>query len=62
MTRQFHVRVRRAQKPKPLDRRRHRLSFRCFRFVPLDEPGADAYEIIELCDPRNAMRALVFER
>jgi hypothetical protein len=62
MTRQFHARVRRAPKPKPREPRPHTLSFRCFRFVPIDEPGADAYEIIELCDPRNAMRALLLER
>lgn len=59
MTRQFHARMRRA--PKPLQRasRPHTLSFRCYRLVPID-PGA--FETVELCDPRNAMRALVFER
>lgn len=62
MTRQFHARVRRAQKPRPRAPRPHTLSFRCFRFVSIDEPGPDAYEIVELCDPRNAMRALLFER
>jgi len=62
MTRQFHARVRRAQKSKSRDPRPHTLSFRCFRFVSIDEPGPDAYEIVELCDPRNAMRALLFER
>lgn len=64
MTRQFHARVRRAEKPRPKPRppRPHTLSFRCFRFVAIDEPGADPYEIVELCDPRNAMRALLFER
>jgi hypothetical protein len=58
MTRQFHARVRRAQKPKLRDPRPNTLSFRCFRLVP----APDAYEIVELCDPRNAMRSLVFER
>ncbi len=62
MTRQFHARVRRAPKPKPRDPRPHTLRFRCFRLVPIDEPTPDAYEIVELCDPRNAMRTLVFER
>jgi hypothetical protein len=62
MTRQFHARVRRIQKLKSCDSRPHTLSFRCFRFVPIHGPGPDAYEIIELCDPRNAMRAFVFER
>jgi hypothetical protein len=62
MTRQFHARVRRAQKPKLREPRPHTLSFRCFRFVAIDEPGPDAYEIVELCDPRNSMRVLVFER
>ena len=38
------------------------LSFRCYRLVPIDEPGEDAYEIVELSDPRNAMRAFVCER
>jgi len=61
MTRQFHVRARPARKPKLRDPRPHTLSFRCFRFVSIDEPGP-TYEIIELCDPRNAMRALLFER
>jgi hypothetical protein len=55
MTRQFHARVRRAQKPKLRDPRPHTLSFKCFRLVPIDG-------FIELCDPRNAMRVLVFER
>jgi hypothetical protein len=62
MTRQFHACVRRAQKPKSRDPRPYTLSFRCFRFVPTDEPGSSSYEIVELCDPRNAMRALLFER
>lgn len=62
MTRQFHARVRRAEKPKPRDPRPHTLSFRCFRLVSIDEPGPDAFEIIELCDPRNAMRPLLIER
>jgi len=62
MTRQFHARVRRDQKQKPRDPRPHTLSFRCFRFVAIDEPDPEPYEIIELCDPRNAMRAFVFER
>jgi hypothetical protein len=62
MTRQFHARVRRAPKPQPRDRRPHTLSFRCFRLVSIDEPGSGGYETVELCDPRNAMRALVFER
>ena len=64
MTRQFHARIRRAEQPKPRPRppRPHTLSFRCFRGVPIDEPGADTHEIVELCDPRNTMRALVFER
>ncbi len=62
MTRQFHARVRRSHKPKPRDPRPHTLSFKCFRLVPIDEPGLDAYEVIELCDPRNTMRAFVFER
>ncbi len=63
MTRQFHARVRRrpalpkARVPGP-----HVLSFRCFRLVAIDEPGEDAYEVVELCDPRNAMRAFVCER
>jgi len=66
MTRQFHARVRRApkstSKPKPRDPRRLSSSFRCYRLVPIDEPGAEPYEIVELCDPRNAMRVLMFER
>ena len=57
MTRQFHARVRRARPAKPRDPRPHTLSFRCFRLVASDEP-----EVVELCDPRNAMRALLFER
>ena len=55
MTRQFHVRVRPAKKRELRDPRPHTLSFRCFRLVSTDE-------IVELCDPRNAMRVLVFER
>ena len=55
MTRQFHARVRRAEKPRLREARPHTLSFRCFRMVSSDE-------IVELCDPRNAMRVLVFER
>ena len=75
MTPPFRPRARRAQKPKPREPRPHApsarkpraprlhtLSFKCFRFVPIDELGPGAYEIVELCDPRNAMRALVFER
>jgi len=62
MTRQFHARLRSAHKPKPREPRPHTLSFRCFRLVPIEEPGPDACETIELCDPRNAMRAFVFER
>lgn len=55
MTRQFHARVRRVEKPKPRAVRPHTLSFKCFRFVADDE-------IVELCDPRNNMRVFVFER
>ncbi len=60
MTRQFHARVRRRPSP-PRTRvpGPYVTSFRCFRLVPIDEPGEDAYEIVELCDARNAMRALV---
>ena len=60
MTRQFHARVRRPSLPKTRVVGPHTLSFRCYRLVPIDEP--EAYEIVELCDPRNAMRALVCER
>jgi hypothetical protein len=38
------------------------LSFTCFHLERIDEPGQPAYEAIELCDPRNAMRALVIAR
>ncbi len=62
MTRQFHARVRRRQSPKPRVLAPHVLSFRCFRLVPIDEPGQEPFEIVELCDPSNAMRALVGER
>jgi hypothetical protein len=55
MTRQFHARLRRAHKPKPRESREYTLSFRCYRVVTSDE-------IVELCDPRNAMRVLLFER
>ena len=42
--------------------RPHTLSFTCFRLVPIiDESGAPGYELVELCDPRNAMRLLVRE-
>jgi hypothetical protein len=57
LARVLYEAARMTRAPRP-----HTLSFRCFRFVPVDEPGPDAYEIIELCDPRNAMRALLFER
>ena len=59
MTRQFHARVRRA--PPPISRTAgpHTLSFKCFRLVPIDEPDQPAFEVVELCDPRNAMRSLV---
>lgn len=62
MTRQFHARINRTHKPKPREPRPHTLSFRSFRLVPIDEAGPDAYELIEVCDPRNAMRGFVFER
>ena len=57
MTRQFHARVRtRPAKPRAARQpRAHTLSFRCFRLVSSDE-------IVELCDPRNSMRVLMFER
>jgi hypothetical protein len=63
MTRQFHARVRRRQssrKARVLGP--HVLSFRCYRLVPINEPGEAAYEIVELCDPRNAMRVFLWER
>ncbi len=63
MTRQFHARVRRRpSSPKARARAPHVLSFRCYRLVPIDEPGESGYEIVEVCDPRNAMRLLVCER
>ncbi|MGE5183965.1 MAG: hypothetical protein ACM31C_17965 [Acidobacteriota bacterium] len=63
MTRQFHARVRRRpSSPKGRVLGPHTLSFRCYRLVAIDEPGQDAYEIVEVCDPRNAMRVLVGER
>ena len=62
MTRLFHARVRRAEKPKARELRPHTLSFKCFRLVPIDEPGPDAFELVELCDPRNAMRPLLLDR
>ncbi len=60
MTRQFHARVRRAPTVRPREPRPQTLSFRCYRLVPSGEPGG--YETVELCEPRNAMRAFVFER
>jgi hypothetical protein len=36
----------------------HTSSFRCFRLVPIEEPGFGAYETVELCEPRRNMRAL----
>ena len=61
MTRQFHARLRRRPSlPKARVLGPHALSFRCYRLVPID--GPDAYEIVELCDTRNAMRAFVCER
>ncbi len=63
MTRQFHARVRRRpSSPKARVAKEHVMSFRCYRLVPIDEPGEDAFEIVELADPRNAMRAFVYER
>jgi len=63
MTRQFHARVRRHHSlPKARVAKPHVLSFRCWLLVPIDEPGEAAYEIVELCDPRNAMRTFVCER
>jgi len=59
MTRQFHARIRRAPQPKTRDTGPHTLSFRCYRLVAIED---GAFETVELCDPRNAMRALVFER
>jgi hypothetical protein len=59
MTRQFHARIRRAPQPKSPEPRPHTLSFRCYRLVAIEDGG---FETVELCDPRNAMRALVFER
>ena len=60
MTRQFHARVRRRPSlPEARVRKPHVLSFRCYRLVPIDEPGEEPFEIVELCDPRNSMRAFV---
>lgn len=60
MTRQFHARVRRSPPPKVRTAGPHTLSFKCYRLVPIiDEPGQPPFEIVELSDPRNAMRVLV---
>ena len=60
MTRQFHARVRRRPSlPKARVLGPHALSFRCYRLVPIEE---GAYEIVELCETRNTMRAFVYER
>jgi hypothetical protein len=56
MTRQFHARVRKVSPPKARVAGPHTLSFVCYRLVPV-EPGE--YETVELCDPRNAMRAFL---
>ena len=42
--------------------RPHTLSFKCFRLVPINEPGFGPYETVELCEPRKSMRALLCER
>jgi hypothetical protein len=55
MTRQFHARIRNVSPPKARVPGPYTLSFTCFRAVASDE-------LVELCDPRNAMRALVIER
>jgi hypothetical protein len=62
MTRQFHARVRLVPRPEPRAAGPHTLSFTCFRLVPIDEPGQPPFDVVELCDPRNAMRALLVRR
>jgi len=59
VTRQFHARVR-PRKPVPKERvvGPYTLSFRCFRL----EGAHGEFGAVEVCDPRNAMRVLVFER
>jgi hypothetical protein len=59
MTRQFHARVRRVPPPRSRSAGPYTLSFKCYRLVRIGEPGQPPFEIIELCDPRNAMRVLV---
>ncbi|MEO6774577.1 MAG: hypothetical protein ABI467_16430 [Kofleriaceae bacterium] len=59
MTRQFHAPVRLVQRRAKRIPREHVLSFTCFHLV--HEPDEDAYFPIELIDPTNAMRHLVFE-
>jgi hypothetical protein len=62
MTRQFHKAVRFLQPRRPArSPREHTLSFTCYRIVPFIDrrTGEHGLDAVELCDPQNAMRALV---
>jgi hypothetical protein len=58
MTRQFHAHAGRRGWVHTRAARAYTLSFRCYRLVPTEGTGLE-YELVELCDPRNAMRVFV---
>jgi hypothetical protein len=62
MTRQFHKAVRFLQQRSPARiPGEHTLSFICYRIVPFIDrrTGVHGLDAVELCDPQNAMRALL---
>jgi hypothetical protein len=64
MTRTFHQAVRLVPRRPRREPRPATLSFTCYRLVRIldREPGEAPYATVQVVDPANAMRVLVFKR
>jgi len=63
MTRPFHQAVRVVRRRAPRAPRPHTLSFTGFRLVAIPDrlPAEPPYDVVELSDPSNMMRALAMK-
>jgi hypothetical protein len=64
MTRSFHQAVRLIPRRPKREPRPATLSFTCYRLVRIFDqlPGEAPYAAVQVVDPANAMRVLVFKR
>jgi len=64
MTRSFHQAVRLVPRRAKRLPRKETLSFTCFRLVKIwdREPDEPEYSTVQVTDPTNAMKSLVFTR